>query len=132
MMKMRRTNVVVATTAFIISLSMIASCNAGRPLHEEKNNWAMKKRNGGVVDLVIESLPRGPVPPSGPSGCTYIPGRGGPRCPLNGKKVAGAVTLNNHERRDSLSSKVVGFTGAKQQQRLIRITSSVGLRTVYS
>ncbi|KAK9146434.1 hypothetical protein Sjap_006337 [Stephania japonica] len=117
MMRMTRNVLLaVAILAFIIALSMISSCNAGRPLHEEKHNWAMKKRNGGVVDLVIESLPRGPVPPSGPSGCTYIPGRGGPRCPLKGKKVAGAAVMNNHERRDGLGSKVVERSGAKQQQ----------------
>ncbi|PIA45273.1 hypothetical protein AQUCO_01700662v1 [Aquilegia coerulea] len=37
------------------------------------------------------TLERGPVPPSGPSGCTYIPGNGGPSCPpINGKKLAGS------------------------------------------
>ncbi|KAK1297350.1 hypothetical protein QJS10_CPB15g01992 [Acorus calamus] len=33
---------------------------------------------GGVA---IQSLPRGPVPPSGPSGCTNVPGNSdGPPC----------------------------------------------------
>ncbi|KAJ0937994.1 hypothetical protein HanRHA438_Chr03g0148051 [Helianthus annuus] len=44
-------------------------------------------KNGDFIDLrspnmfVFQSLPKGPVPPSGPSGCTYIPGSGGPHCP---------------------------------------------------
>ncbi|KAJ8558060.1 hypothetical protein K7X08_004826 [Anisodus acutangulus] len=31
----------------------------------------------------LQSLQRGPVPPSGPSGCTNIPGSSGSGCPLN-------------------------------------------------
>ncbi|KAK2400151.1 hypothetical protein P8452_07166 [Trifolium repens] len=34
-------------------------------------------------ELRLESLDKGPVPPSGPSGCTSIPGSGGPNCPMN-------------------------------------------------
>ncbi|KAF5738906.1 hypothetical protein HS088_TW12G00102 [Tripterygium wilfordii] len=30
--------------------------------------------------LMLQSLQRGPVRPSGPNGCTYIPGRGGAPC----------------------------------------------------
>ncbi|KAH6768524.1 transmembrane protein [Perilla frutescens var. frutescens] len=41
--------------------------------------------------LLFESLPRGPVPPSGGSSCTYIPGQGGPPCPLNEKHFAGRL-----------------------------------------
>ncbi|KAJ4833678.1 hypothetical protein Tsubulata_043724 [Turnera subulata] len=33
--------------------------------------------------LALQSLQRGPVPPSGPSGCTHIPGKPGPSCPTN-------------------------------------------------
>ncbi|GFZ08765.1 hypothetical protein Acr_20g0005730 [Actinidia rufa] len=38
----------------------------------------------------LESLEKGPVPPSGPSGCTNIPGMGGPTCPsVQGMNYAG-------------------------------------------
>ncbi|KAJ4831933.1 hypothetical protein Tsubulata_034549 [Turnera subulata] len=33
--------------------------------------------------LALQSLQRGPVPPSGASGCTHIPGKPGPSCPTN-------------------------------------------------
>lgn len=44
-------------------------------------------------ELVLQSLPRGPVPPSGASGCTHIPNTGGPSCPntVNTMNVAGHV-----------------------------------------
>ncbi|KAG2402003.1 hypothetical protein LR48_Vigan09g111300 [Vigna angularis] len=35
------------------------------------------KEEGGVVSV----YDKGPVPPSGPSTCTYIPGTGGTNCP---------------------------------------------------
>ncbi|GAU25283.1 hypothetical protein TSUD_17960 [Trifolium subterraneum] len=34
-------------------------------------------------ELRLESLDKGPVAPSGPSGCTSIPGSGGTNCPMN-------------------------------------------------
>ncbi|OVA05286.1 hypothetical protein BVC80_441g26 [Macleaya cordata] len=47
---------------------------AGRVLHEKNR----------LVDirLGLESLQRGPISPSGPSGCTNIPGSGGTDCPI--------------------------------------------------
>ncbi|KAK7393662.1 hypothetical protein VNO78_22223 [Psophocarpus tetragonolobus] len=39
--------------------------------------------------LRLESLSKGPVTPSGPSGCTYISGSGGTRCPLKEMNVVG-------------------------------------------
>ncbi|RWR80938.1 hypothetical protein CKAN_00959900 [Cinnamomum micranthum f. kanehirae] len=41
--------------------------------------------------LVLESLQRGPVPPSGRSGCTYVAGKPGPSCLVNEMNVAGSV-----------------------------------------
>lgn len=52
----------------------VQPCKAGRVLHEERE---LK------MNIVLQSLQRGPVPPSGPSGCTNIPGSSGPNCPLN-------------------------------------------------
>ncbi|KAK2455729.1 hypothetical protein P8452_02832 [Trifolium repens] len=41
------------------------------------------------LQLRLQSLDKGPVPPSGPSGCTFIPGSGGTKCPpLNEMNVA--------------------------------------------
>ncbi|KAK4405831.1 Pentatricopeptide repeat-containing protein, mitochondrial [Sesamum angolense] len=55
--------------------------NATRLLGMEK--WLKEQA------LLLESLPRGPVPPSGSSPCTYIPGQGGGPCPLNERHFAG-------------------------------------------
>ncbi|MBA0715293.1 hypothetical protein Golax_014196 [Gossypium laxum] len=49
---------------------------------------AMRPLDG---DLVVQSLPRGPVTPSGPNPCTNIPGRGGGVCKLGVINVAGNV-----------------------------------------
>ncbi|CAI0433970.1 unnamed protein product [Linum tenue] len=40
--------------------------------------------------LIIQSLQRGPVPPSKSSPCGHVPGRGSGRCPLNEMNVAGS------------------------------------------
>ncbi|KAI8561047.1 hypothetical protein RHMOL_Rhmol04G0305900 [Rhododendron molle] len=40
----------------------------------------MVGKNKGLDVLILESLQRAPVPPSGSSGCTNIPGGGGPSC----------------------------------------------------
>lgn len=37
----------------------------------------------------LQALDKGPVPPSGPSGCTYIPGSSGPPCPIKEMNFAG-------------------------------------------
>ncbi|CAJ2627989.1 hypothetical protein L195_g038953 [Trifolium pratense] len=48
------------------------------------------------LQLRLQSLDKGPAPPSGPSGCTFIPGSGGTNCPpVNEMNVAGNV----HPRR---------------------------------
>ncbi|KAG6582361.1 hypothetical protein SDJN03_22363, partial [Cucurbita argyrosperma subsp. sororia] len=49
---------------------------AGRTLHE---NPSMVRRT--ELKLKLQSLQRVSVPPSGPSGCTFIPGTNGPGCP---------------------------------------------------
>lgn len=49
---------------------------------EEEVEW-MKK------ELSLQSLQKGPVPPSGSSGCTNIPGQGGPNCPNKEMHFAG-------------------------------------------
>lgn len=46
---------------------------------------------GQETEIFLESLERGPVPPSGSSGCTYIPGGGGPNCPVQEMHFAGGA-----------------------------------------
>ncbi|KAG8373144.1 hypothetical protein BUALT_Bualt12G0140400 [Buddleja alternifolia] len=65
---------------FIISI-FVTRANAVRTLHADQ--WLKKQ-----VQL-LESLPRGPVPPSGGSPCTYIPGQNGGVCTLNEKHFSG-------------------------------------------
>lgn len=64
---------------FIFSM-FILSISAMRPL--EGDHWLQ-------TALVIQSLQRGPVPPSRSSPCTYIPGRGRGRCTLGEINYAG-------------------------------------------
>ncbi|TKY51843.1 hypothetical protein E2542_SST23362 [Spatholobus suberectus] len=47
--------------------------------------------------LNLMSLDKGPVTPSGPSTCTYIPGSGGTNCPLKEMNVAGNVQHHSGE-----------------------------------
>ncbi|GMN53490.1 hypothetical protein TIFTF001_022635 [Ficus carica] len=62
--------------------------NASRVLYDHEEGHKKSEKNKGL-GLGFQTLPRGPVPPSGPSGCTYIPGGGGPNCPLGEKNYAG-------------------------------------------
>ncbi|KAL2506638.1 Uncharacterized protein Adt_22259 [Abeliophyllum distichum] len=68
---------------FLVSISF-QEANGTRVLGMEK--WLSEK-----VPL-LASLPRGPVPPSGGSPCTYIPGSGTGTCSLNEKHFAGGGT----------------------------------------
>ncbi|KAG4981703.1 hypothetical protein JHK87_026452 [Glycine soja] len=52
-----------------------------------KQNMAARVLNMENIPLRLQSLNKGPVPPSGPSGCTYIPGSGSTHCPA--KKMNG-------------------------------------------
>ncbi|KDP40287.1 hypothetical protein JCGZ_02285 [Jatropha curcas] len=65
---MRALNITLA--AFLLLSLHVQLFQASRLLHEDLNKG-----------LVLESLQRGPVPPSGPSGCTNGPNSGGPSCP---------------------------------------------------
>ncbi|CAK9318712.1 unnamed protein product [Citrullus colocynthis] len=67
---------------------------AGRTLHEKP----LMVRG---TELKLQSLQRVSVPPSGPSGCTFIPGTNGPGCPLKERHyAAGRSTqhLSTHRR----------------------------------
>lgn len=64
---------------------------AGRTLREQREEADARKlvRMEEARKLNLQSLSRGPVTPSGPSGCTYIPGGGGSKCPVSEKHFAG-------------------------------------------
>ncbi|CAK9183882.1 unnamed protein product [Ilex paraguariensis] len=67
----------------VCSSTTLQTAKATRLLDMEQ--WLKKQ-----VPL-LESHPRGPVPPSGGSRCTYIPGQGSGTCSLNGMNFAGHV-----------------------------------------
>jgi hypothetical protein len=72
-------------TVMIFVTIVLGSCSqqvlAARPLEGER--WSEK-----IVGN-IQSLQRGPVPPSGGSPCTHIPGRGSGKCSLGEMNFAG-------------------------------------------
>ncbi|KAJ7979919.1 putative Transmembrane protein [Quillaja saponaria] len=76
-------NLVLALVLLLTLTLHLQPTQASRELHDK----------GKLIDkeLVMQSLPKGPVPPSGPSGCTYIPGSGGTSCPVKQMNVAGNV-----------------------------------------
>ncbi|KGN56901.1 hypothetical protein Csa_009866 [Cucumis sativus] len=63
--------------AILLLLLQLQPNLAGRTLHEKP---PMVRRM--ELNLKLQSLQRVSVPPSGPSGCTFIPGTNGPGCPL--------------------------------------------------
>lgn len=74
---------------------------AARPINGDE--WLKKQH----ISL-LESLPRGPVPPSTSSPCTYIPGGGGSGSCLNGRNFAGVGTP------PAFPSAVVNFAAASE------------------
>lgn len=71
----QRLNVMAMTSIFLIFfITSFQPLTAVRQLQGERG-W--KK---GV--LMLESLQKGPVPPSGPSGCSYVPRKDVGTCPI--------------------------------------------------
>lgn len=73
--------------ALVLSLSMLLCfqlSKSSRLLHDES------KTLQGKGDFA-NSLEKGPVPPSGPSGCTNIPGSGGNGCPIKEMHFTGGA-----------------------------------------
>ncbi|CAL5337500.1 unnamed protein product [Camellia sinensis] len=81
--KMRVLSSVVIS--MLVVLLLFQPSIASRVLHEEEHKRVGKNRD----TMVMASLDRVPVPPSGPSGCTNIPGSNGPPCPFQEKNFAG-------------------------------------------
>jgi len=74
-------------TLFMLSiLSASLQLGAMRPLGIQ---WL--KQEG----LLFHFLPKGPVTPSSPNPCTYIPKRGSGTCKLNGMNIAGSVVARS-------------------------------------
>lgn len=71
----------------LLVLLYVQPCKASRVLEDEKREW--RKKGNDYHIIVLQSLQRGPVTPSGPSGCTYIPGSGGSPCPVKEMNFAG-------------------------------------------
>ncbi|KAK8576143.1 hypothetical protein V6N13_090620 [Hibiscus sabdariffa] len=70
----------LTATFFVLCIVLLHQhVSAARPLHAFDEN------------LVIQALPRGPVPPSAGNPCTNIPGRSSGRCTLAEINAAGAV-----------------------------------------
>ncbi|KAF8039082.1 hypothetical protein BT93_B1583 [Corymbia citriodora subsp. variegata] len=78
------TATIVLISILVIVLSNLDLTLAARPLPGE--GWSKSIRSGQ-----IESLQRGPVPRSGSSSCTNIPGQNLGRCILSGINVAGSA-----------------------------------------
>ncbi|RDX88600.1 hypothetical protein CR513_29780, partial [Mucuna pruriens] len=72
---------------FILALIVVVAV-----VHVEPNLGGRVLNMKEEVSLV--SLDKGPVPPSGPSGCTYIPGSGGTHC--HGKEINVAGNSQPH------------------------------------
>ncbi|RWR89419.1 putative transmembrane protein [Cinnamomum micranthum f. kanehirae] len=72
----------VSAVVIVLLLVSIHPNKACRVL-EDKGVW---ENRGG---LLLGTLQKGPVPPSGNSGCTYVPGKPGPSCPVKEMNVAG-------------------------------------------
>jgi len=83
---MRMVARVVVLVAMIMVVTMVSEDSACRPLklkfifegeQAKNNNNNIEMKNG-----LLESLPRGPVPPLGPSQCKNYMSSGGGSCPV--------------------------------------------------
>lgn len=79
---MKTLNVILALVLFI-TIAYVEPNMASRVLNTRNK-------------LQLQSLDKGPVTPSGPSGCTFIPGSGGTKCPVEEMNFAG----DGHRRPD--------------------------------
>ncbi|GMI65197.1 hypothetical protein HRI_000189000 [Hibiscus trionum] len=75
------------TVTFIFCILLFHHVFATRPLHAH----AAFNEN-----LIIQALPRGPVPPSAGNPCTNIPGRSNGRCTLAEMNAVGGGVVHHH------------------------------------
>ncbi|GFP95887.1 hypothetical protein PHJA_001732900 [Phtheirospermum japonicum] len=84
---MRHLKVISALILSVIILFAQLGTGSRILLHDHQRATLSNEKKG----LFVISLQKGPVPPSGPSGCTYIPGGGGHCPPINGMHFAGGA-----------------------------------------
>ncbi|KAI3469705.1 hypothetical protein Pfo_026368, partial [Paulownia fortunei] len=105
--KMRHLNVLLV---LILSILLCVQLGKGsRLLHDQVETLKEK-------GLSINSLQKGPVPPSGPSGCTNIPGSGGGGCPINEMHFAGRGAPPHGGGSAAYPHSVVSFGVATKQK----------------
>lgn len=74
---MRKILSIILGMLLLLQYNQFQVCKGGRILNEKPS-------------VGLQSLERGPVPPSAPSGCTHIPESSGTKCPMIGEMhVAG-------------------------------------------
>ncbi|OAY55631.1 hypothetical protein MANES_03G168300v8 [Manihot esculenta] len=75
---------------FLINIALAAILLLSLHVHSSKATRTLSQ-DFNSKELVLQSLQKAPVPPSGASGCTNIPGTGGPPCPntINEMNFAG-------------------------------------------
>lgn len=69
---------IVLILLLVLTIMYVRPSLGGRVLNMEK--WK---------ELRLQALDKGPVTPSGPSGCSFISGSGGTHCPIKEMNVAG-------------------------------------------
>lgn len=90
-------------------------------LHVQPNRSSRVLYNDGMLVkqelMSLQSLPRGETPPTGSSGCTYIPGTGGSSCPpLKVKNYAGGHGQPHHHHASAYPRLVAQFGVATNQK----------------
>ncbi|KAF7145900.1 hypothetical protein RHSIM_Rhsim04G0189300 [Rhododendron simsii] len=98
--------------SILLVLLIQQPCKASRVLYEDGEKMVVK--NKGDM-LILESLQRAPVPPSGSSGCTNIPGGGGPSC-LAAQEMNFAGDAANFHRASAYPHLVVPLGIARNQR----------------
>nr|DAD36702.1 TPA_asm: hypothetical protein HUJ06_007343 [Nelumbo nucifera] len=84
---MRRQNYEKRETGKVLSQTLLV---AARPMADDGDEWLTQE------DMVVESLIKGPVPPTGPSDCTNLHKKNGGYCPpINSKKFAGQAHVES-------------------------------------
>ncbi|KAL7144890.1 hypothetical protein ABFS83_07G041700 [Erythranthe nasuta] len=113
---MRHHNIVLVLVLSILLLCLqLGQSSRLLLLHDQGEEALLKDKT-----LFLNSLQRGPVPPSGPSGCTNIPGSGGGACPINEMHFAGSVPPRRGRGRSSAAAypqSIATFGVATQQKK---------------
>lgn len=68
-------------TVVFVLLILIMSTYVSRPAFATRSLHDDDEMHKSL--LIANAFQRGPVPPSGPSPCTFIPGQGSGHCPLS-------------------------------------------------